>query len=127
VAEPVKTENSPEGRRIFSTTIRSPLRRIAEFRGFAAVEVVKVRKLGLREPIRRLSVVPCRLDSRTRHGPEAVAELYKRFPVETFVTAIRENIRLTEAPPFGQPVTGYDTKSTGAVDYRALAREVLTR
>jgi chromosome partitioning protein len=81
----------------------------------------------LNDRLDMLGIVPCRLDSRTRHGPEVVAELRKRFPVETFATAIRENIRLAEAPSFGQPITGYDTKSTGADDYRALAREVLTR
>jgi len=71
--------------------------------------------------------LPCRLDGRTRHGAEVVAELRQRFPTETFTTAVRENVRLAEAPSFGQPITSYDTKSVGAEDYRALAREVLTR
>jgi len=66
-------------------------------------------------------------DARTRHGPEVVAELRKRFPAETFATAIRENVRLAEAPSFGQPITSYDTRSAGADDYRALAGEVLAR
>ncbi len=56
-----------------------------------------------------------------------VAELRKRFPAETFTTAIRENVRLAEAPSFGQPITTYDPKSPGAEDYRALAAEVLER
>ena len=81
----------------------------------------------LNEKLEVLGIVPCRLDARTRHGPEVVAELRKRFPSETFATAIRENVRLAEAPSFGQPITSYDTRSAGADDYRALAGEVLAR
>lgn len=81
----------------------------------------------LNDRLEVLGIVPCRLDGRTRHGAEVVAELRKRFPAETFVTVIRENIRLAEAPSFGQPITSYDTKSAGADDYRALAGEVLAR
>jgi hypothetical protein len=40
---------------------------------------------------------------------------------------IRGNIRLAEAPSFGQPITVYDPKSNGAEDYRALAAEVMGR
>ncbi len=81
----------------------------------------------LNDKLEVLGIVPCRLDGRTRHGTEVVAELRKRFPAETFATAIRENIRLAEAPSFGQPITSYDTKSAGADDYRALAGEILAR
>lgn len=81
----------------------------------------------LNENLGMLGILPCRLDSRTRHGVEVVAELRQRFPAETFATAIRENVRLAEAPSFGQPITSYDTKSAGAEDYRALAGEVLRR
>ncbi len=81
----------------------------------------------LNDKLEVLGIVPSRLDARTRHGVEVVAELRKRFPAETFATAIRENVRLAEAPSFGQPITAYDTKSAGAEDYRALAGEVLAR
>src|SRR4051794_33706729 len=64
VAEPVKVEKSARRAATFSTTIRSPSRRTAEFCGFAAVEVVKVRKLGqarffwCRSPVRsRLALI----------------------------------------------------------------------
>jgi chromosome partitioning protein len=56
-----------------------------------------------------------------------VEELRKRFPTDTCKTVIRENIRLAEAPSFGQPITVYDTKSAGAEDYRALAIELMSR
>ena len=81
----------------------------------------------LNESLQLLGMVACRVDSRTRHGIEVVEELRKRFPEQTFRTVIRENIRLAEAPSFGQPVTTYDGKSAGAEDYRALAAEALSR
>ena len=88
------------------------------------VEAVRDR---LNEGLRILGVVACRVDMRTRHSQEVVDELRKRFPAETFRTVVRENVRLAEAPSFGQPVTAYDTRSAGAEDHRALAAEVLGR
>lgn len=81
----------------------------------------------LNEGLRILGVAACRVDMRTRHSQEVVDELRKRFPAETFRTVVRENVRLAEAPSFGQPVTAYDTRSAGAEDHRALAAEILGR
>jgi chromosome partitioning protein len=91
------------------------------------LETIETVRDRLNDSLSILGIVPCRLDARTRHGVEVVAELRKRFPKETFATAIRENVRLAEAPSFGQPITAYDTKSAGAEDYRALAAEVVGR
>lgn len=88
------------------------------------IDVVKDR---LNAPLGILGIVACRVDGRTRHAAEVVAELRKRFPAETFTTTIRENIRLAECPSFGQPITEYDSSSPGAADYRALAGEVISR
>lgn len=87
------------------------------------VEAVRER---LNEGLGLAGLVACRVDARTRHALEIVEELRKRFPKETFRTVIRENIRLAEAPSFGQPITLYDPKSSGAEDYRALADELLS-
>jgi len=81
----------------------------------------------LNESLRILGILACRVDARTRHALEVTEELGKRFPEEIFKTVIRENVRLAEAPSFGQPITAYDGKSAGAEDYRALAGEVLQR
>jgi chromosome partitioning protein len=43
----------------------------------------------------------------------------------TFQTRIRRNIRLAEAPSFGQSILEYAPSSNGAEDYRSLAGEVL--
>jgi chromosome partitioning protein len=88
------------------------------------VEAVRER---LNEDLALLGIAACRVDARTRHAIEVVEELRKRFPAETFRTVVRENVRLAEAPSFGQPVTLYDPRSAGAEDYRALAAEILGR
>jgi chromosome partitioning protein len=72
-------------------------------------------------------ILACRVDSRTNLSREIVDRLRRRFGDVMFDVAIRENIRLAEAPSFEQPITTYAPSSTGAADYRALARELLER
>lgn len=66
----------------------------------------------------------CRVDARTKHSTDVMDEMRRQFPSETFKTVIRENVRLAEAPSFGQPITLYAPSSTGTEDYRALAAEL---
>ena len=56
---------------------------------------------------------------------DVVAEVQRYFPQQVFQTVIPRNVRLAEAPSYGQPISSYDPKSTGAQAYEALAREVL--
>jgi chromosome partitioning protein len=72
-------------------------------------------------------IVACRVDTRTRHASDVVDSLRSTFNSQVFKTEVRENIRLAEAPSFRQPITAYDSRSTGATDYRALAREVMAQ
>jgi chromosome partitioning protein len=72
-------------------------------------------------------IVACRVDTRTRHSGDVAASLRKAFPDSMYDTIIRENVRLAEAPSFHQPITDYDARSTGAADYRALAKEVMAQ
>ena len=44
-----------------------------------------------------------------------------------YKTIIPRNVRLAEAPSYGQPITLYDTRSAGAEAYRLLAEEVINR
>ena len=50
---------------------------------------------------------------------------FARFWNLVFDTVIHRNVRLAEAPSAGEPVVTYASQSKGAVDYRALAAEVL--
>ena len=66
-------------------------------------------------------------DPRTRLASEIVREVRNYFPKETFQTIINRNVRLSEAPSFGQAILDYDPTSPGAMAYRALAEEVMAR
>jgi chromosome partitioning protein len=88
----------------------------------ATLEVVRER---LNPELELAGIVACRLDARTRHGREVLQELLSRFGERVYRATIRENVRLAEAPSFGEPITRYDARSTGTADYRALAEEVI--
>lgn len=72
-------------------------------------------------------VVMTMFDSRTRLSGDIVREVRNHFPNEAFQTIISRNVRLSEAPSFGQPILDYDPTSPGALAYRALAEEVMAR
>jgi chromosome partitioning protein len=78
----------------------------------------------LNPSLRLAGVVACRVN-RTSHARAIVARLEEQFPESFMTTTIRENIRLSEAPSFQLPITLYAPSSTGAEDYRALARELM--
>ena len=67
------------------------------------------------------------LDGRTNLGIQVVDQVKKHFRKQVFATMIPRNVRLGEAPSHGKPINLYDPKSTGAMAYQALAKEVLAR
>ena len=86
--------------------------------------------------LRLLGVVLCMYESATRLAGEVARDVEEffasgrgRHPVwseaKVFRTRIRRNIRLAEAPSFGQSIFDYAPDSNGAEDYAALAGEVL--
>lgn len=86
------------------------------------IDVIKER---LNHNLKISGILPCRVDSRTNHAKEVVRELRDNFKGLVYKTAIRENIRLAEAPSFMKPITMYDTHCSGSSDYRLLAQEVI--
>ncbi len=64
-------------------------------------------------------------DSRTLLASQVAEETRKYFGNKVFKTVIPRNIRLAEAPSFGQPIIFYDPGSKGATAYENLCREVL--
>jgi chromosome partitioning protein len=66
-------------------------------------------------------------DTRTNLAHQVVEEVRSFFGDQVFHTIIPRNVRLSEAPSFGMPVTLYAPKSTGAEAYAAVAEEVLSR
>ena len=66
-------------------------------------------------------------DSRLRLSNQIVEEVRQHFQKLVFDTIISRNVRLSEAPSFGEPILIYDANSKGADNYLNLAREILTR
>jgi chromosome partitioning protein len=66
-------------------------------------------------------------DSRTRVSGDVVAEVRRHFPDAAYATVIPRNVRITEAPSHGLPVTLYDPTCAGAQAYIAVAKEVVAR
>ncbi len=64
-------------------------------------------------------------DPRNRLANAVLSELKSHFPNKLFQTMIPRNVRLAEAPSYGQPVLIYDPKSRGAESYQALAQELV--
>jgi chromosome partitioning protein len=66
-------------------------------------------------------------DGRTNFSAQVAQEVRRHFPGKVFATAIPRNIRLSEAPSHGLPVTAYDKSSKGSVAYRAMAEEMIQK
>ncbi|AZJ32025.1 MULTISPECIES: ParA family protein [Tenacibaculum] len=66
-------------------------------------------------------------DSRLRLSNQVVDEVRKHFSSMVFETIVHRNIRLSEAPSYGESIISYDATSKGAVNYLNLANEILTK
>lgn len=64
-------------------------------------------------------------DMRTNLSNQVVREVNRYFGDKVYKTVIPRNIKLSEAPSYGLPITLYDEKSKGARAYEKLAREIL--
>ena len=64
-------------------------------------------------------------DARLNLTMQVVEEVKKYFPQKVFKTVIPRNVRLSEAPSFGEPVIYYDFASKGSQSYLALADEII--
>ena len=91
------------------------------------VEVVQLLKRRINPDLEVTGIVPCLYDSRLRLAREVLAEIRKYFPGPVFQRGIGTNIRLAEAPSYGQTIFDYAPESSGARDYALLAAEVLAQ
>lgn len=66
-------------------------------------------------------------DSRLRLSNQVVEEVQKHFGKMVFKTVIQRNIRLSEAPSFGESIIDYDATSKGAKNYLSLANEIIKK
>lgn len=66
-------------------------------------------------------------DPRTKLSNQVVEQVKKYFDNRVFETLIPRNVRLSEAPSYGEPIVSYDPLSKGARTYTALAKEFLKK
>ncbi len=66
-------------------------------------------------------------DSRLRLSNQVVEEVQKHFNDMVFKTIIQRNVKLGEAPSYGESIINYDVSSKGAANYLSLAKEVITK
>ena len=86
---------------------------------------IKLVKKHLNENIDVEGVVLTMKDNRSNLGQSVAQDITKYFGKKVYKTIIPRNIRLAEAPSFGEPICLYDPKCTGAIAYKALTDEFL--
>ena len=86
---------------------------------------IKLVKKHLNESIDVEGVVLTMKDNRSNLGQQVAEDISKYFGKKVYKTVIPRNIRLAEAPGFGEPINVYDPKSSGAVAYKTLTLEFL--
>lgn len=76
-------------------------------------------------PALEVSTIVCVMyDARTKLADQVVQEVRTHFGDRVCQTVIPRNVRLSEAPSYGQPITVFDPTSRGATAYRDIAKEV---
>jgi len=66
-------------------------------------------------------------DARTNLSQQVVEDVRQNSGQYVFKAVIPRNVRLSEAPSYGVPISMYDDKSKGAEAYRCLAHEIMER
>ena len=91
------------------------------------IYTINLAKKKLNKNLELEGVVFTMYDSRTNLSLQVVENVKDNLKQNIYKTIIPRNIRLAEAPSYGQPINIYDTRSTGAESYRLLAQEVMER
>ena len=81
----------------------------------------------LNKRLKMEGVVFTMYDARTNLSLQVVENVKENLNQNIYKTIIPRNVRLAEAPSYGQPITIYDPRSSGAESYRLLAEEVINR
>lgn len=89
------------------------------------VNTIKMIKERSNPSIRIEGILGTMYDKRTNLSEQVLTEVKKHFRDMVYKTYIPRNVRLSEAPSFGEPIIKYDITSTGAKAYFDLAREVM--
>jgi len=93
----------------------------------ALMNTVKLMRRKLNPDLGIAGILLTMFDARTNLCAQVVYEVRAHFPNEVFETMIPRNVRLSEAPSYGQPIHVYDGRCIGTKAYRELAKELINR
>lgn len=82
---------------------------------------------SLNKDLKIEGVVFTMYDARTNLSMEVVEEVKKHLDDNIYRSIVPRNVRLSEAPSYGLPITEYDPKSKGALAYMELAQAVISK
>ena len=88
-------------------------------------KTIRLVKKQLNTNIEIEGVVLTMYDTRTNLSVQVAEEVKKYYGDKLYKSVIPRNVRLSEAPSYGQPINIYDSTSKGSESYLALAREVI--
>ncbi len=91
------------------------------------MNTVRIVRRSLNPKLELEGVLLTMFDGRTNLAMQVAEEVKHYFPGKVYATVIPRNVRLSEAPSHGKPITAYDRSSRGAEAYQALAKEFLSK
>ena len=91
------------------------------------VQTIRQVKKSLNKEIDIEGILLTMFDGRTNLSTQVADEIKKYYPDKVYKTVIPRNVRLSEAPSYGQPINVYDKHSKGAIAYKNLAKEVIKK
>jgi chromosome partitioning protein len=89
------------------------------------LEIIDRVRRGLNPDLEIGRVVLTLFDGRTNLANQVMQEVKSYFGDAVSPTVVPRNVKLSEAPSFGQPISAYDPKSKGAVAYENIAKELI--
>lgn len=89
------------------------------------ISTVRIIRKKLNPDIEIEGVLGTMYDGRTNLSIQVLDEIKRFFPDKLFKSIIPRNVRLSEAPSFGEPIIRYDRASKGADAYMSLAKEII--
>ena len=89
------------------------------------IKTLNLIKEGLNQALRVDGVLLTMADFRTNLTTEVINEIKEYFKDKVFKSIIPRNVKLSEAPSHGKPITIYDANSIGAIKYKELAKELI--
>lgn len=90
------------------------------------LETVHLVKQHLNPDLKIRGLIMTMYDRRTNLSRQVVEEVRAHFPGQVFRTIIPRNVRLSEAPSYGQPIILYAPSSPGGIAYKVLTAELLS-